>query len=59
MNIKNSKRLLIVEFLEKYPGFSLEEMSNILEVRECTIKRIINRGYIIIPSKMNKKSKKH
>lgn len=57
-HLTNNNKLLILEFIENNPNLSLEEKSSILNVSEGIIKGLINKGYILIPSKLNRKWKK-
>jgi hypothetical protein len=55
MRLNVKKRLLIIDFLEKYKYFSKEEVCIILSIKEKTLNDLLKKGFIIIPSKINLK----
>jgi hypothetical protein len=57
-HLTNKNKLLIIDFIQSYPNFSIDEISEMLNISEGILKGIFNKGYILIPSKMNKNEKK-
>lgn len=48
-------KLLIYGLIEQFPNLSPKEISNIVNVSEDKIEKMFKKGYIIMPSKLNKK----
>lgn len=57
-HLKNKTKLLILEFIESNPFFPHEEIHNYFGISKGIIKGLFNKGYILIPSKINKNVKR-
>lgn len=57
-HISNRKKLLIAEFREANPAFPIEEIHNYFGLSEGIVNGIFTKGYILIPSKLNRNDKK-
>jgi len=53
--LSTKTKLLIFEFKEKFSQLSPEELSELLDINIDTIKRLFEKQFIVVPSKMNKK----
>lgn len=57
-HVSNKTKLLIAEFRESNPLFPIEEIHNYFGLSEGIINGIFNKGYILIPSKLNRNEKR-
>jgi len=57
--VSNKNKLLLCEFISANRYFSIEDISEKLNFSERTIRNICKKGYIIIPSKINKNNGKN
>lgn len=46
-------KLLIYEYKERFPTLSPEEVSKMFHVGLTEVRKLFNKGEIIVPSKMN------
>ena len=57
-NLSNKTKLLIVEFIESNKNFPKDEIYKYFGISKGVIDGLLKKGYILIPSKMNKLKKR-
>jgi hypothetical protein len=58
VNLSKKKKLLLLEFIESNPNFPREEIYKYFGISKGVIDGLLKKGYILIPSKMNKLKKR-
>lgn len=48
-------KLLILEYKERYPLVTADEIAKLFCIYDVTVKNLFEQGEIIVPSKINKK----